>query len=806
MKNAVEHHFTGTTEPLTGTYASNKTMLGSLLRQATGANPEDKFISTKPTAMINIPEVAIAAQHLPHVIKWSSDIYWIFATASATASATRTITLFTFNSTTSTISYQGYITLSGTTITATKLSRSLRAFVYEHDTGTVSTSGSSTTITGASTAFQSEGISVGARIGFGTTDPTAVTTWYEITAIASDSSLTINAPVTLASSTPYVIEEIRIALGITASSLVIQGGLFLIKGLNYDTFTGGGTVIPQATTVDGIRASYLLKDAVFNGNQTATVTVTIATPAVMTLNSHGLEEGDIVCFTTTGALPTGLAASATTTLTRYYVRNPTANTFNLSTTLTGALVNTSGSQSGTHTIHHASSMLCATVTDGGFVSFTDHPVYMVTAATPDTTIIKYNIRAALTVGAYGSLPNISNGVTPSAYVLKTKTLAVIGTISQLNCGRIFTVNHGAAAGSESLYFCTTTRVYRCPVANITAASTNYFGDAGMLEVPPGGVATYSATANMSSVDYSNNIDRLFIPTAAGRFGTHVTQYNTSADNFDKTIGANLTRLKLATTQTGASDGLFPQATLTLWTIDGWMFAIPSTTTTGLNWLYIWPFGADAFYNSSTNQHVITPKLATTGASKLYHVYVDHQEYAGTYGLGFPVETYKLWYRTTGIDDNSGSWTEVPVGADMTSVLPDDYIQFKIAFDIMGELCVPTRIYSICCTYEDSSQDSHYQPSLSKSSTASKIFAWKQVSAWGTDIPDMRLRLYDASTEVELLNDTVNLSSYGTWEYSTSGTSWSPWSSPADNVGNFIRYTATGFGYSGVTVRALLTQA
>ena len=121
-----------------------------------------------------------------------------------------------------------------------------------------------------------------------------------------------------------------------------------------------------------------------------------------------------------------------------------------------------------------------------------------------------------------------------------------------------------------------------------------------------------------------------------------------------------------------------------------MFAIPSTITSGQNWLYVFPFGADAYYNSTNNQHIITPKLATPGATKLYHVYLDHQEYAGTYGLGFPVESYRVWYRTSGIDDNSGAWTEVPLGADLNSAAPGDYIQFKIAFDIMGEICVPGR--------------------------------------------------------------------------------------------------------------------
>lgn len=80
-----------------------------------------------------------------------------------------------------------------------------------------------------------------------------------------------------------------------------------------------------------------------------TFTVTIATPGVVTLASHGLVTGDAVIPSTTGALPTGLTAGTT-----YFVYKVDANTFNLCTTLANALagtkITTSGSQSGTHTM------------------------------------------------------------------------------------------------------------------------------------------------------------------------------------------------------------------------------------------------------------------------------------------------------------------------------------------------------------------------------------------------------------------------------------------------------------------------
>jgi hypothetical protein len=810
MRTAVEHHFNGLTLGFTGGtpavgvtagYDSTKTLLSSLLRQASGSNYDERYVSTKPSAIVNIPEVFTSgSQYMPFVYKWSDNIYWVFTASNATAAVTRTIALTEFNSTNSTLTYKGFITLSGTTIAGNKTVRSLRAMVYKHTTGTVSTSGSSTTISGSGTGFTNERIAVGARIGFGTTDPTAVTTWYEITAITDNTTLTISAPVSLSAGTSYVIEEIRIAVACTNVTL-INGGIYYIKGLNYSTFSSGGTTITEATTVDNIRASYLLTDARINSAATQTFTATIASPAVITCNGHGLRNGDAVIFTTTGTLPTNLTA-----LTQFFVINAAANTFQVSATLNGTAINSSGSQSGTHTLHTNAKNVAMTLAIDDEISKTDHSIYLVSTYATSVSVTEYNLRAALTVGAMGSLPNIASGTSSSAYVLSVTTQPVLGTPSQLNSGRIFTVNHGSASGVKSLYFTTTTRIYRCPDSNLSNGSVNWLEDS-MLEVPPGGSVTYTALSNMSQVDYSSTIDRLFITNASGRFGTYLTQYATDGSQFEKYIGTNLVRLKLTTTPSGASDGLFPQATVTLWTEDGWFFAIPSIVTSGSNWLYVFPFAADAFYNSTTNQQIVTPKLATPNASKLYHAYVDHQEYAGEYGLGFPVESYKLWYRTSGIDDNSGAWTEVPIGADLNAAAVGDYIQFKIAFDILGEICAPTRIYSICCTYEDSSQDSHYQPSLSKSSAASKIFAWQQVASWGGTIPNMRIRLYDASTNNEILNDTVTASSYGNWEYSSNaGVTWANWSNSADAVNNYIRYTGTTFGYSGVTVRALLTQA
>jgi hypothetical protein len=83
---------------------------------------------------------------------------------------------------------------------------------------------------------------------------------------------------------------------------------------------------------------------------TVTVTISIASPAVITASNHGLLVGQPIRFATTGALPTGITAN-----TNYYVSSAglTDGSFQISTNYTNAVagtsINTSGTQSGTQT-------------------------------------------------------------------------------------------------------------------------------------------------------------------------------------------------------------------------------------------------------------------------------------------------------------------------------------------------------------------------------------------------------------------------------------------------------------------------
>ena len=88
-------------------------------------------------------------------------------------------------------------------------------------------------------------------------------------------------------------------------------------------------------------------EAVNMQSEALVATMTIASPAVVTATAHGMTVNQPFRFATTGALPTGVTAGVI-----YYVlsTNLTVNTFKFAATAGGSAINTSGTQSGNHTI------------------------------------------------------------------------------------------------------------------------------------------------------------------------------------------------------------------------------------------------------------------------------------------------------------------------------------------------------------------------------------------------------------------------------------------------------------------------
>lgn len=134
-------------------------------------------------------------------------------------------------------------------------------------------------------------------------------------------------------------------------------------GTNLSTSTGT-TFTHRKTNFTSTPHPIMITNGKAGGVSLGAPTITVATPAVVTLASHGLIVGEAIFFTTTGALPTGITAN-----TVYFVISAgfTTGAFEISTTAGGSAVNTSGSQSGTHSLFRQSSYSsgdCLFVGDG----------------------------------------------------------------------------------------------------------------------------------------------------------------------------------------------------------------------------------------------------------------------------------------------------------------------------------------------------------------------------------------------------------------------------------------------------------
>ena len=107
-----------------------------------------------------------------------------------------------------------------------------------------------------------------------------------------------------------------------------------------------GSIVIFAGTLDRL---YTLDNTTFAWTPVSkleTVTISHASPGVVSLTAHGFSAGDPVVFRTTGTLPTGLTAG-----TKYFVKTVlSADTFTVSATSGGSAINTTSDGSGTHSV------------------------------------------------------------------------------------------------------------------------------------------------------------------------------------------------------------------------------------------------------------------------------------------------------------------------------------------------------------------------------------------------------------------------------------------------------------------------
>jgi len=655
---------------------------------------------------------------LPRHVQWSSTLDWQFTFDNAAAAATRRVNLFLIDRTGVNLpAFQGFVTLTlpaggvGYTFQGAGVSYKL------YTVGTASVSG--TTVTGTSTLWQTNRMSVGSRIVFGTQDPTTFNAANSsvITNIGAEGTITIADNLGTIGNGNYVIEDIILILS-TRHTTATNGGLNIVKGLSFRDFTGGGTAIPAATNADNIKACYWLADA-------TTVTNTNAV---------------------------GLAYR-----------------------------------------------------QSDFVDWTHHTIYIGdSAATTNITIYGYNFRNALS--------NLASGkdfTTAGINVVKTgQQTALTGNVTIVdNNERATTVaGHGAGNGVDSFYFMTASRWYRVAVASIIGASTNFVTDVG-TEVLPGGGNLFVATGALAFCKYVDTLDAFIVNTTqATGFRAYLTKYYTDNSRFQKIF---LTDDKQLDQQSSFNEGAVVHGTtqnvLQTMGVTAGLLAMAGTGTTAItNIGRILPIGADGQFQiaslsaggtvSATGQMLISPKITLAAGQMLSSVSVIHQDEQGggvTPGIAVPCEALYEFYRTSGIADNSGSWTPFPNNDDFSALsISGTDIQFGVLARTVGLSSVPGRVFKIVVTYQDFVGLSNFVGSAKFTDITTKKFGFYFKTAYGGVVPALRIKIYDTDNPASLLVDDNTTSPSGTWERTTDGGSnWGGWvGTDRGNATTYYRYT------------------
>lgn len=648
------------TENTTG-YNPLYTSIGSLMYQSGGA------IGPMPVQVARpMQETTSISCSFPAVIPWSPTIDWVFLSETG-AGNTRRLMLYQFNRTTNAFTWQGYVTLTFPPATA----HTIRGFAMSYDvysTGTVAVSG--TAVTGTGTTWTDSRLAVGSRIGFGSTDPNNISTWYEISAIGSNTGITLTGTAgTINANSVYCIEDLR-AVVTTTNATVANGGLFVAKGLRYENFVSGGTTITNAVSTDNIRAVYWLADA-------ASVTHQVA---------------------------------------------------------------------------------CGVALDDK-ESWTTQYVYCLdTVATPEC--YKYNVRAALA--------SLSSGKSTSAFLYTTGNQTTTGSLTQQNNGEIVAANHGVGKGVKSLYFVSATRVYRADVSRILPASTLWISDC-MVEIPPGGTTTFPATSVFGYIEHLDFIDDFVIyTTGATSFRSYITDYNINVAPFETILGVDSKQLD----QTAASANSAPHPSIGVsqlisWNEEGMSYILRQNASATLNQLYAVPLSAcnAHTWQDGREQYVITPAIPTPNGAVLYRAYSNSLlAHGGTDAFAILPESIEIWYRISGIADNTGVWTLLPDSGILTGVETGKDIQFRIAFRVTGMYQLPSKVYSICVVYEtDSDLPAHLQWNVGDTSSSTGVIGFIQKGTYGS-VPNLQISYYRTDTDELVLSQTSTGTTYGTFEY------------------------------------------
>jgi hypothetical protein len=448
--------------------------------------------------------------------------------------------------------------------------------------------------------------------------------------------------------------------------------------------------------------------------QTTTAATANGSPT-FTLTAHGYNANDPVIITSNP--PTSFTASTTTVQTVYFVRNPAANTFELSLTSGGASINATSVTSNT-VVGRAFGQITTpwTSTKTGTITGIIGTILLTSSqhlVTPSTT----------------TDPNIPAGLNGQlCYFLPTSTNFHLFKVSDI-------VNAATSLASMSS-------------VNSSGNGIDYTG------ITPA-TAAYSSTSGV--VVYTSNTSAFYAKRWLSNsillsFGNLSTMW---WENTPSRLTTNFGAVTISQIDARTSSG--------------WLSFV--STTAGQRGVFFMDLRSDVTFDYS---YLISPLLNTSNTQSFQFLQTIEQLFDYTNSL-------TIYYRTAATSGDAifttaaGSWTTLPNNKYQTTNLLSNFTQFKIAFDI-AQLSAQTpaqvnELFAVVTgTNELSDRWAGSVDNTTGNGASPAYSAFRLQTVYSSVVPTLYFRAYDDSGNLVI---SANTSANPTlFKYSTNnGTSW-----------------------------------
>jgi hypothetical protein len=285
----------------------------------------------------------------------------------------------------------------------------------------------------------------------------------------------------------------------------------------------------------------------------------------------------------------------------------------------------------------------------------------------------------------------------------------------------------------------------------------------MTEASPVSTSAYPATNTFFALGYSSLIDKFVITTTSKNY---ITSYYTSGENFDHYLNVDYrvynpsTISDLPSSVSNAGVGMYVSCN------GYYAYLVRNQTVAANNQLYKIPIALDYNFNRSM---LISPRLSFI-ATKLGKLYINTRETTGN-AIKIATEPFRVFWRTNGIEDNTGTWSELSYPYDLSGVIPVGKIQFAFDFRSFGTSCYSTDILGFCLTYQDINTIPYeLEWDIESSDIANGIVGFYQKALFSPTIPTLTIRYHNSTNDVVLFSQTSDLTSNGFFQY-WNGSSW-----------------------------------